>query len=203
MRKSEQRLSEHEPTPLHELEEAAQGQDLYRSPGRDLQLEDARDQAEASGWLPPDTVYEWPSVDDHHRIVNRRQDFYEAMCRLEARVARASRTQDWVESVAAALSGLEAALHRHIAEIEEPDGLFVEVVIRAPHLESDVSRLRRDHENLLSSCLSALEVATGAEVDIAELRRKVLGLLGRLAMHRQRGSELLYDAYNLDLAAAD
>ena len=56
-------MTQHHPTPDSELEEAAQGQDLYRAPGHELQIEQAREQAEASGWLPPDRVYDWPGAD--------------------------------------------------------------------------------------------------------------------------------------------
>lgn len=35
-----------------ELEEAAEGVELFRPPGADLHVEKARDQAEASGWIP-------------------------------------------------------------------------------------------------------------------------------------------------------
>lgn len=196
-------MSRHRPTPKHELEEAAQGHDLFRAPGGDLQLDDARDQAAAAGWLPADAVYDWPSVDTRQQIANRRRDLYESMRRLETSAARASGQDDWASGVRQALANLDSALRRHISEIEEPDGLFTEVIDRAPHLASAVEELRKDHRDLVAGCRSALEEIETDRFDVGQVRWSVLGILGRLAIHRQRGSELLFDAYNVDLAAAD
>ena len=152
-------------------------------------------------WLPANRAPEWPSTETHHQIVDRRQDLYDAMQRLESSVARASRQTDWFIAVDGALSNLEAALDRHVTEIEAPGGLFDEVIDRAPHLASDVQRLRSEHEELLVSCRSVRYLLS--QLSPEEVRRKVMGMLGRLAIHRQRGSELLFDTYNVDLAAAN
>jgi len=198
-------MRQHPPTPRHELEEAAEGTEFFRTPGGGLQVEDARDQTEAAGRLPPGVVYDWPSVDTFRRVVNRRQDLYNAMQGLEASAARATGHDNWAEEVLEALTVLESALQRHVAEIEgaQGKGLFDEVIDQAPHLEPDVDRLRVEHGDLVTGCRNALEAASAAEVNAGEVRRKVLIILGRLAIHRQRGAELLFDAYNVDLAAAD
>ena len=194
-------MSRHAPIPENDLEEAAQGHQLFRAPGHELQLEQAREQAEASGWLPPDIIYAWPSDETHRQIVARRQDLYDAMRKLELSLARASSLDDWLDTVDDALSDLEIALERHVRDIEARGGLFEEVIDRAPHLASDIERLRHEHEDLLVTCRSVRGL--GAEVPTTEVSRKVLGLLGRLAIHRQRGAELLFDTYNVDLAAAN
>lgn len=189
-------------TPLDELEEAAQGQELFRAPGADLLIGQARDEATASGWLPPDVSGDWPSPETHQGIVNRRQDLYDAMQRLESSVAQASGQHDWAVVVGDTLNVMHDALQRHVIEIEADDGLFAEVVGRAPNLASDVATLRKDHEDLLFSCRAVSELVANWSAP-AEIRRKVLALLGRLAIHRQRGAELLFDTYNVDLAAGD
>jgi hypothetical protein len=196
-------MSQHPATPQHELEEAAEGTEFFRTPGGDLGVEDARDQAEAAGWLPPDVVYDWPSVDTHRRVIIRRQDLYKAMRRLEASVARATGQDDWAEGVRDALNVLDSALQRHVAEIEGPNGLFADVIARAPHLKPDVDMLGLEHRDLVTGCRNALDAVGSAEVDARAVRRKVVSILGRLTIHRQHGAELLFDAYNVDLAAAD
>ena len=196
-------MSQHPPTAKHELEEAAEGTEFFRTPGGDLQVEDARDQAEAAGWLPPDVVYDWPSVDTHRQVIIRRQDLYNAMRGLEASAARATGQDDWADGVRDALTVLDSALQSHVAEIEGPNGLFAEVIDRAPQLKPDVDMLRLEHRDLVTGCRNALEAVGSAEVDARAVRRKVLSILGRLTIHRQRGAELLFDAYNVDLAAAD
>jgi hypothetical protein len=125
------------------------------------------------------------------------------MRQLEASAARATGQIDWADGVRDALTILESALQRHVTEIESPGGLFAEVIDRAPHLEQDVDRLRLEHRDLEAGCRDALDIATAQDIDASELRRKVLGILGRLAIHRQQGSELLFDTYNVDLTAAD
>jgi hypothetical protein len=41
------------------------------------------------------------------------------------------------------------------------------------------------------------------KASVTQVRRRVIALLGRLAIHRQRGSDLVYEAYNVDITAAD
>lgn len=195
--------SENVPNPTSELEEAAQGQDLYRAPGGEEQLEQAREQAEDSGWLPPDVVYDWPSAESHRRIATRRRDLYQAMQQVEANAARASGLEDWTEKLEEALANLESSLERHAEEIEADDGLFADVMARAPHLESVIESLRGEHEAMLTSCRDALDLASSGGSAPKVLRRKVLDILELVTIHRQTGAELLFDTYNVDLAAGD
>jgi hypothetical protein len=195
--------SQNIPQPTSELEEAAQGQDLFRAPGTDEQLEQARQQAEDSGWLPPDVVYDWPSAESHRRIATRRRDLYEAMRLLETSAARASGLSDWAEQIEKALANLEAALERHVDEIEAEDGLFADVINRAPHLASAVEGLRAEHVEMLETCRDALDLASAGRTAPEQLRSKVLDVLGLITIHRQTGAELLFDTYNVDLAAGD
>jgi hypothetical protein len=37
----------------------------------------------------------------------------------------------------------------------------------------------------------------------ALIRRRVVNLIGRLTLHRQAGSDLVFEAYNVDIAASD
>lgn len=197
-------MRDHLPIPETDLEEAAQGHDLYRAPGRDLQLEQAMEQAEASGWLPSDLVSEGTSKASHRRTAERRQDLYRAMQRLESTVSRASGQGDWVEKVRDALTGLAESIDRHVTEIEAPKGLFAEVIDRSPHLSANVNRLEREHEELIETTGAALEMITAEDgVEVEQVKRMALRILGKIAIHRQRGSELLFDAYNVDLSAGD
>jgi hypothetical protein len=198
----EERVSNARLAPLDELDHAAQRQESFRAPGDHHLTGQARDEATVSGWLPPDDSGDWPSPETQEVIVNRRQDLYDAMQRLESSVARASGQDDWAVVVGDALEVMHDALQRHVIETEADDGLFAEVVGRAPNLASDVATLRKDHEDLLFSCRTANELVANWSAP-AEIRRKILALLGRLAIHRQRGAELLFDTYNVDLAAGD
>ncbi len=190
------------PTPMVDLEEAAQGHQLFRAPGDQLHREQAADQADAAGWLDPDVVYDWPAADERRRIVDRRQDFYDAMRRLELSAALPTGRDDWCQQVDAALAGLQQELVRHISEIEAADGLFVDIIERTPRLTSQVEDLRAEHVELTEACQGALEAIT-AKAPVSEIRRRVVGILGRLVVHRQDGAELLYESYNVDVSAGD
>jgi hypothetical protein len=187
-----------------EEEESAQGQDLFRAPEYELALEDARDLAYAAGWLPAGVAHEWSNTETERQISSRRQELYAAMRFLESMAARPSGRPDWLSGMVASLAGLDLALKRHVDQVEARDGLFAQVIERAPHLGGRVGSLREEHRRLVSLCQKALDTAaTPGDVDVARLRRKVNDVLGRLALHRQRGAELLFDAYNVDLAAGD
>jgi hypothetical protein len=131
------------------------------------------------------------------RVAQRREQLYQVMSRLEAAAARPTGSPDWRSGVQTALEDLDEALRRHVQQVEGEGGLFEDVHWQAPHLDAQVAILVEEHEELQAASRWALRMAD--EWDPAVLRRRVNGLLARLAVHRQTGSELLYDAYSLDL----
>lgn len=183
-----------------EQEEAAQGQDLFRAPGEDLLAEQAIDQAEGSGWIADENI-DWPSEETVAGVAERRYQLYEAMRRLEAAVARPSGLADWRMEIETAITDLDRSLGDHIRRTESDDGLFAEILGGSPHLASRIAKLEEEHVELRAACRKALLMA--ADWSPTRLRRKANVLLARLAFHRQSGAELLYDAYNVDIAAGD
>lgn len=183
-----------------EQEEAAQGQDLFRAPGGDLLAEQAIDQAEASGWIADENI-QWPSDETVAGVAERRYQLYEAMRRLEAALARPSGLADWRMEIEAAITDLDRSLDDHIRRTESDGGLFAEILGGSPHLASRIADLEEEHGELRAACRQALLMA--ADWSPTKLRRKANVLLARLAFHRQNGAELLYNAYNIDIAAGD
>jgi hypothetical protein len=181
-----------------EQEKAAQGQDSL--PGEESLLDQAKGQAEASEWISDESIT-WPSKSTRQGVVDRRQELYDSMRRLESSIARPSGLADWRIDVEAALAELESALEEHVEQTESDAGVFADIVDRAPHLSVDVASLRAEHRELLAACHRALSMSADWSSDA--LRRRVNRLLARLAIHRQTGAELLYDAYNVDIAAGD
>jgi hemerythrin HHE cation binding domain-containing protein len=95
---------------------------------------------------------------------------------------------------------LSGDFREHIHFTEGPDRLYRELLRTAPRLSGRVARLTREHalirdllDNLLA-CVSEPEV--NAYVD--RVRDLGTALLGRLVRHRQRGSDLIYDAHTAD-----
>ena len=106
----------------------------------------------------------------------------------------------WVERVHVALVELSADLRTHIEITEGPDGLYREVLRTAPRLADAVDRLTREHV-LIGARLDDLLARAGAAraEDVDRVRELGTALLGRLVRHRQRGSDLVFEAYELDI----
>lgn len=179
-----------------EQEEPGQGRGPFRAPSEDPPAE----QAEASGWIADENI-DWPSEGTVAGVAERRYQLYEAMRRLEAAVARPSGLADWRMEIETAVADLDSSLDDHIRRTEFDDGLFAEILGGSPHLASRIADLEEEHGELQAACRKALSMA--ADWSPTRLRRKANVLLARLAFHRQSGAELLYDAYNVDIAAGD
>jgi hypothetical protein len=86
-------------------------------------------------------------------------------------------------------------------------GLLAEILQRTPRLATEIALIKAEHEELIDTLDKVdLTVRTSMDMDDPDpepLRRRVMTLLGRLTLHRQRGADLVYDAYNVDIAAGD
>ncbi|HSK07322.1 MAG TPA: hypothetical protein VK990_07385 [Acidimicrobiia bacterium] len=148
-----------------------------------------------------------PSPSRLSKAQDRRRLLAEEMRDLEKIVAGPASAHDWLDRVETGLSDLRQALDAHIAEVEGPDGLLAEIVEMAPRLSAQTDQLREDHMELLGAWLRAEATVRAARGDGADLRalirRRVVNLIGHLTMHRQAGSDLVFEAYNVDIAASD
>lgn len=87
----------------------------------------------------------------------------------------------------------------HVRATEGPDGRYAELVHAAPRLDRGVRLLVQEHA-LISANLAALhETVQRPGVGADELRRAVTQLLAALHRHRQRGADLIWQAYQTDL----
>ena len=185
---------------LIEQVEAAQGRDLFRSPGQDRLAGKTVGEAEASDWIEDESI-RWPSEETVEGVTARRHELYETMRRLEAAVARPSGLTDWRLEIETAITDLDRSLDDHIRRTESDEGLFADILDGSPHLARRIADLEKEHEELRTTCRRALLMA--ADWSPESLRRRANVLLARLALHRQTGAELLYDAYNVDIATGD
>lgn len=107
----------------------------------------------------------------------------------------------WAERVHVALVELSADLREHIEVTEGPDGLYADLLATAPRLSGAVEALAREHTRITGQVqvlLARLDTPDGVE-DVDEVRDLGTSLLGVLVRHRQRGADLVYEAYELDL----
>jgi hypothetical protein len=141
------------------------------------------------------------------RAQDRRRLLAEEMRHLEKIVAGPASAENWLDQVQTGLTDLRQALDAHITEVEGPDGLLAEIVEEAPRLSAQTDDLREDHMELLGAWLRAEATVRAARRNGTDLRalirRRVVNLIGRLTLHRQAGSDLVFEAYNVDIAASD
>jgi hypothetical protein len=107
----------------------------------------------------------------------------------------------WRHGVAAELGRLRAAFNAHVELTEGPEGLYAEVVGDAPRLANTVSTLHREHaavSAMLDTVVDQLERGHFDD-DPAKLRAWAAQLLRDLSQHRQRGADLVYEAYATDI----
>ena len=140
------------------------------------------------------------------KVRARRAELHRAILSVELALARPAARPDWLAGVSAALASLRLAFGEHVAITEGRDGLFEQILADVPRLEGAVRRLRAEHVDLhdgLSAAVVRLHKASRAPTPAAaDLRRAILPLLGRFVRHRQRGADLLYEAYEVDIGGS-
>jgi hypothetical protein len=119
----------------------------------------------------------------------------------------------WVQRVSACLLELSGDFHDHVELTEGPSGLYGRVIRSSPRLAHQVDRLTQDHATLteLMSVLLTLvgkaagEFARGDSMlaDLDEVRDRGTILIAALVRHRQRGSDLVYEGYSVDIGGQD
>lgn len=132
-----------------------------------------------------------------------RAELRESMSALEdalAGPARADRAR-WVERVHVALVELSGDFREHIDITEGPDGLYRDLLTTSPRLSDAVASLTREHVVISGQVdhLLARVTAPDAVEDVDRVRGLGTALLGRLVRHRQRGSDLVFEAYEFDI----
>lgn len=103
----------------------------------------------------------------------------------------------WRERVCQRLGEMRTAFADHVTITEGDHGLYRELLDTAPRLARPVSRLIRDHE-FITAQIDVL-VAHAPSADPAAIRAHSADLLRDLSRHRQRGADLVYEAYSTDI----
>jgi hypothetical protein len=137
-------------------------------------------------------------------VRRRRRAFHSALVDLEkALAAAAGRPAEWRQEVKSALVEFDDTLADHVEETEKPGGFFDDILVTAPRLGPSVRRLRDEHTRMRAEVSDLLAWCDKDEQEIEELRERALDLLRNAVQHRQRGSDLLYEAYEVDVSAGD
>jgi len=132
-----------------------------------------------------------------------RAELRESMVALEdalAAPATADHTR-WAQRVHVALVELSGDFREHIDSRFQRQQLFRCFHESAPRLTGAVARLTGEHGLIRGQVDNVLARVTAPAVieDVDRVRDLGTALLGRLVRHRQRGSDLIFDAYDFDI----
>ena len=117
--------------------------------------------------------------------------------RVDHALAAPTGEPGWRGGVMTRLAALREAFAEHITLTEGHDGLYAELLGHQPRLAHGVEVLVRDHSRLRHALDAVWVRAPGARPQ--ELRAWAGDLLRDLYRHRQRGADLVYEAYQTDI----
>ena len=144
-----------------------------------------------------------PDEDFLEELRRHRAELRESMSALEEALAAPANSdrERWAQRVHVAAVELAGDFREHVDMTEAPDGLYREVLTASPRLSGAVDTLTREHV-LIRGQLDGLLTRVGASEVVGDVERvRDLGtaLLGRLVRHRQRGADLVFEAYEFDI----
>jgi hypothetical protein len=122
----------------------------------------------------------------------RRADLRDALVQVEQASSRPAvgREPEWTKEVLLRL-----------------EGLAHEISAKAPHLATKIDALREEHPVLrerAKALITRLQTTpVGPAWPLHEARDDLQRLLGQLVRHRQLGSDLVWEAYNLDIGGIE
>jgi len=122
--------------------------------------------------------------------------------------ASLSRIPEWTALVTKEVTGVRDAFEQHVLVTEKPGGLYEEIIMRAPRLDGTLKRLRDEHPDISSSIeqmLDRLEHTSigGPDWPLEDARDDLQRFIGRVIRHRQKGADLVWEAYNVDIGGTE
>jgi hypothetical protein len=141
-------------------------------------------------------------------VRHRRAGLRRSMTSVDEAVSAAlgGRAAEWRSKVLPSVEDLREAWAAHVSGTEGPGGLWEEVRTDAPRLDGELKRLGREHEGLTEEIEALRKDLTDAlddESRLTNVRERATALLVRLARHRQRGADLIYEAYQHDVGGTE
>jgi hypothetical protein len=150
-----------------------------------------------------DPLSSTPEPEFLENLRRRRAELLDSMRAVEQALAAPTpgREADWAERVHVALVELAADFRVHVDITEGPAGLYGELVTTAPRLAGKVDRLTRAHGVIQDHIDGALARAGAPDVSahVDEVRQHATAMLAELLRHRQHGSDLVFEAYAVDI----
>jgi hypothetical protein len=140
----------------------------------------------------------------------RRKTLHDTIVHLEEAISSpaAGRIDDWTAAVLKEVVEVREAFDQHIVVTERDDGLYDEILERAPRLAGNVRRLREEHPDIgehITATVARLESEQVGddEWSLERARDDLQRLIGQISRHRQRGADLVWEAYNVDIGGLE
>jgi hypothetical protein len=151
-----------------------------------------------------------PSVSTHvelDAVRIRRAELRENINAMERALAAPAkgRAVVWGEGVHAGLVMVADDFGAHVEVTEGPGGLHQAILAGDLRLFNAVETLTGEHAQIAEE-IAGLVADSQAPVtpgDVDDLRERATHLLGHLVRHRQRGADLIYEAYETDIGGGD
>jgi hypothetical protein len=140
----------------------------------------------------------------------RRRTLHEALVALEVAISSpaSKRIPDWTRQVTKEAVAVRDAWDQHVDVTEKPGGLYEEIVGLSPRLAGTVDRLRHEHPEITEAVtqmvarLEQVEIG-GLEWPLDDARDDLQRFIGKVIRHRQRGADLVWEAYNVDIGGPE
>jgi hypothetical protein len=144
---------------------------------------------------------EAPATPELDAVRLRRAELRESLSQLEQALAASTLAESWGARVHQALSQLARDFEVHIRVTEGPDGLHETILAGDLRLANAVHALSAEHGDITAQLTAVLD-ATGSPLgsaDVIAVRERATQLLGRIVRHRQKGADLVYEAFETDI----
>lgn len=139
----------------------------------------------------------------------RRATLHDALVHLEMAISSpaAGRIPEWTAGVVKELTGVRDAFDQHVIVTEKPGGLYDEIIMRAPRLDGTVKRLKDEHPDIAEKIGEQLRrfesVEVGDQWPLEQARDDLQRFIGTVIRHRQKGADLVWEAYNVDIGGTE
>jgi hypothetical protein len=143
-------------------------------------------------------------------VKRRRKTLHDTLVHLEEAISSpaSGRIPQWTAQVVKEMHEIREAFDQHILVTEKPDGLYEEILQHAPRLQNGVSRLKDEHPDIsrgIDEMIVRLEATEVGSVrwPLDDARDDLQRFIGRVIRHRQRGADLVWEAYNVDIGGVE
>lgn len=139
----------------------------------------------------------------------RRATLHDALVHLEMALSSpaSGRIPEWTSLVTKDLIAVRDAFDQHIVVTEKPGGLYEEIIMRAPRLDGTVHRLKDEHPEISAKIREQLDrieaVPVGDAWPLDAARDDLQRFMGTVIRHRQKGADLVWEAYNVDIGGTE